>query len=198
MFAKAMFLQVSVCPRGGGMCGMHMHMSGHAHPPRHAHPPWHACPPRHTRPPSGYYEMQSMSWRYASYWNAFLFNFTFNCTYTSDLLHQTFPNTNFDDYLWITLYRDLAVKAGTPLETTTKCSTWKLPQLIPQKLGCRRIQVSFLSFFNGVKASSHLMFAFTSESMQRTCNIPIYITQTQMSGVNTSTCCHRLHSRINS
>ena len=38
----------------------------HMHAPRHAHTPW-AC-----MPPSGYYEMRSMSRRYASYWNAFL------------------------------------------------------------------------------------------------------------------------------
>ena len=47
----------------GGMCGMHT--------PRHACPPQ-AWPPGNTR---GYYEMRSMSGRYESYWNAFLFVF---------------------------------------------------------------------------------------------------------------------------
>ena len=44
---------------------------GHAwdtpHPRRNACPP----PPPGTKPPCGYYEMQSMSRRYVSYWNAF-------------------------------------------------------------------------------------------------------------------------------
>ena len=44
---------------GGGMCGR-----GHA---------WHIC-----HPPGRYCEIRSMSWRYASYWNAFLFSFV-NC-----------------------------------------------------------------------------------------------------------------------
>ena len=35
--------------------------------------PRYACPPSHTCPLPGYYEMRSMSGRYASYWNAFLF-----------------------------------------------------------------------------------------------------------------------------
>ena len=53
----------SVCVAWGGMCGgVHAwHRGvwwGHA---------W------HTRTPSRYYEMRSMSRRYASYWNAFLF-----------------------------------------------------------------------------------------------------------------------------
>ena len=47
-----MFLQVSVCPRGG------VHGRGACV----------ACTP----PPSRYYEIRSMSGRYASYWNAFL------------------------------------------------------------------------------------------------------------------------------
>ena len=45
----------------------------HAHPlPRHACPPWQAYP-RHAHTPGGYYEMRSMSGRYTSYWNAFLY-----------------------------------------------------------------------------------------------------------------------------
>ena len=43
----------------------------HAHPQARMPPPRHA-PPGHTR---GYYEMRSMSGRYESYWNAFLFVF---------------------------------------------------------------------------------------------------------------------------
>ena len=42
---------------GGGMCMA----GGHV---------WHTCPP-----PGRYYEIRSMSGRYASYWNAFLFNY---------------------------------------------------------------------------------------------------------------------------
>ena len=57
--------------------GMHTHPSAHTspghEPPMHiytTHPPRHACPPS---PPRRYYEMRSMSGRYASYWNALLF-----------------------------------------------------------------------------------------------------------------------------
>ena len=49
----------------------------------HAPPCARTRPPPHTRPldmhpPSGYYEIRSMSGRYASYWNAFLFLFFSN------------------------------------------------------------------------------------------------------------------------
>ena len=63
-FAKVMFLQVSVCPRGGGVRGW-----GHA---------WQGGG-MHGRGWQGGQILRdtvirSMSGRYASYWNAFLFN----------------------------------------------------------------------------------------------------------------------------
>ena len=48
---------------GGGMHGRGYAWQGGMHGRGHA---WHACPP------SRYYEIQSMSGQYASYWNAFL------------------------------------------------------------------------------------------------------------------------------
>ena len=66
--AKVMFLQVCVCPRGGGclpqcMLGCHT-PSGPGRPPRMENPPREADS-----------SIRSTSGRYASYWNAFLFKF---------------------------------------------------------------------------------------------------------------------------
>ena len=76
-YAKVMFLQVSVCPQGGGGvrgsggCGWWWGAGGHAWQGvcmawEHV---WHACPSL-----CRYYEIWSMSGWYASYWNAFLFD----------------------------------------------------------------------------------------------------------------------------
>ena len=64
------------CPRGWG--------AWHALPTPRPHTPlphlgMHA--PRHAIPPSGYYEMRSMSGRYASYWKTFLLNLDINPPY---------------------------------------------------------------------------------------------------------------------
>ena len=65
-FAKVMFLQMSVCPLGGGMRGWGGGVHG-----------WGACVAggMHAPPPSATYYgygIRSMSGRYVSYWNAFL------------------------------------------------------------------------------------------------------------------------------
>ena len=87
-FAKVMFSQVSVCPRrGGGFChthpwadtpsGRHPLLGRHTPVGRH-HPPPSACWDTHPLPsacwdtPPG---IRSTSGRYASHWNAFLFQF---------------------------------------------------------------------------------------------------------------------------
>ena len=85
-----MFLQMSVCPRGGlhgrGACMVGC-MAGGVHCgrvcvvegcARHCGHAWQggACMAGghtwHAHPPGRYYEIRSMSGRYASYWNAFL------------------------------------------------------------------------------------------------------------------------------
>ena len=67
-----------------------MHAPGYTCPPRHTCPPGthappryvrsprHTCSPGHAHPPGRYLEMQSMSGRYAAYWNAFLLMFKFS------------------------------------------------------------------------------------------------------------------------
>ena len=77
-FAKVIFLQVSVCPRGGACVTGHVWTHAHpqplgTHAPRACTPRAHMPLPLGTHAPGGYYEMRSMSRRYASYWNAFLF-----------------------------------------------------------------------------------------------------------------------------
>ena len=59
---------LSFCPQGGVRA---MHTPRACMPPRHT-PPWAHSPPLGMHAPLGYYEMRSMSGRYASYWNAFL------------------------------------------------------------------------------------------------------------------------------
>ena len=76
---------VGACIAGGGVCagggGVHsrracmageggVHGRGHADGGGMCMAGGHAC---HTCPPGRYYGIQSMSRRYASYWNAFLF-----------------------------------------------------------------------------------------------------------------------------
>ena len=90
--AKVMFLQVCVCPQGGGclpqcMLGCHTPPGTRQAPPP-PHPGTRQTPPktRHTpspgpgRPPPREADssIRSTSGRYASYWNAFLFLQTFN------------------------------------------------------------------------------------------------------------------------
>ena len=99
--AKVMFLQVCVCPRGGGclpqcMLGCHTPPQDQGDPPRPGRPPWdqgdttprtrqtprdqadplwdQADPPgtRQTPPWEADSSIWSTSGRYASYWNAFL------------------------------------------------------------------------------------------------------------------------------
>ena len=65
-FAKFMFSQVSVCPGGGGHAWL-MPPAMDTPPVTHAPLP---CTPHTTHAP---HDMRSMSRRYASYWNAFLF-----------------------------------------------------------------------------------------------------------------------------
>ena len=67
-----MFSQASVCPRGGGSASG---TRGCPHPPDTHTDPWTHPPPGHTHtldPPPP--PPRSTSGRYASYWNAFLFN----------------------------------------------------------------------------------------------------------------------------
>ena len=82
--AKVMFLQVSVCPRGGGGRVSASVHAGMPDPPLHqAHPPPDQAPPqdqadpprtRQTPPPEADSSIRSTSGRYAFYWNAFLFS----------------------------------------------------------------------------------------------------------------------------
>ena len=56
------------CVRGGGICGRGMCMVGGC--------AWQGgMRGTHALPPGRYYEIRSMSGRYASYWNPFLFNY---------------------------------------------------------------------------------------------------------------------------
>ena len=85
MFAKVMFLQVSVCPQGG-MHGRGRVAGGHVWPGGHAcWGVWQGgmcgdgggCAWQGGMPPGRYYWIRSMRGRYASYWNAFLCVFAF-------------------------------------------------------------------------------------------------------------------------
>ena len=80
--AKVMFLQVCVCPQGGG-CLPQDQADTPAGPGRHPppgpgrHPPWDQTetppgPGRHPPPREADSSIRSTSGRYASYWNAFL------------------------------------------------------------------------------------------------------------------------------
>ena len=76
-FAKVLFLQVSVCPRGGGVRGsgdMHTRVCVAGGCVVGAVCGMHAPPQQILRDTV----IRSMSGRYASYWNAFLFVFLFN------------------------------------------------------------------------------------------------------------------------
>ena len=78
--AKVMFLLVSVILSRGG--GLPQCMLGYHPPPKHTpgkHTPWQAPPQEaHTSPVSTHTPgIWSMSGRYASYWNAFLFSYHF-------------------------------------------------------------------------------------------------------------------------
>ena len=68
------------CPRGGGMHAIHTSLP-------YMLPLPHMPPPPPCTPHTGYYKMQSMSGRYASYWNAFLFYY--------DIIMLYFPNFRF-------------------------------------------------------------------------------------------------------
>ena len=81
-FAKVMFLQVSVCPRGGlwqGACAwwgcvwQGACIAGSLYGKGAMRGDGGGCV-WHARPPPRYYGIRSMSGRYASYWNAFLLN----------------------------------------------------------------------------------------------------------------------------
>ena len=56
------------CPRGWGVRGRGTCMAGGVRGEGACMAGWHTCPPS----PGIYYEIWSMSGRYASYWNAFL------------------------------------------------------------------------------------------------------------------------------
>ena len=78
--AKVIFLQVSVCPQGGGGCLPQCMLGCHTPPPRMEEPPQMEEPPRMENPPGwrnppgkADSSIRSTSGRYASYWNAFLF-----------------------------------------------------------------------------------------------------------------------------
>ena len=94
-FAKVMFLNVSVCPRGG---------STWAGTPRTKYTPWDQVhppdqvPPQAGTPPrsSAYWDIQATSRWYASYWNAFLFfkiNARKHFQHTSRSFNSTCPQT---------------------------------------------------------------------------------------------------------
>ena len=103
--AKVMFLLVSVILSTGGSASVHAgipppvhlpgstHTPGSTHPPRkhrkhapsrkhtspwEAHPPWEAYRLGSMPPQEADSGIQSMSGRYASYWNAFLLHFCFH------------------------------------------------------------------------------------------------------------------------
>ena len=82
-FAKVMFLHMSVCPQGGGVCPIacwDTHPRGRhplGRPPLGRHPPGQTppgqTPPGQTPPCVVHAEIWSTSGWYASYWNAILF-----------------------------------------------------------------------------------------------------------------------------
>ena len=81
-WAKVMFLHASVCPQGGGsaQCMLGYHLPEADTPPKRQNsrrqtPPPEADPPEADTPPPR--SSRSMSSRYASYWNAFLFQLIF-------------------------------------------------------------------------------------------------------------------------
>ena len=82
-WAKVMFLQASVILLTGGclpQCMLRYTPPRSRHPPWEQIPPWEQTPPRSRHTPQTKYTpleadsgIRSMSGRYASYWNAFLF-----------------------------------------------------------------------------------------------------------------------------
>ena len=79
-----------------------------ARTPPGMHAPMGTHTPRHAHPPARYYEMLSMSGRYASYWNAFLFRADFKRSKLARipwnaLLFEIWLNPNFlkKNFTWL-------------------------------------------------------------------------------------------------
>ena len=96
-WAKVMFLQACVCPRGGGL---HAGITppGPDHPPPTRPPqsrspgtrpsPRDQAPPEQTPPREADASIRSMSGRYASHWNAFLLWIIFHQKFKKKCLHE--------------------------------------------------------------------------------------------------------------
>ena len=97
--AKVIFLQVSVCPQGGGE-GVCLSTCWDAIPPP---PRWRTTPPRDGEPPPREADssIRSTSGRYASYWNAYLFKMgSFKLTREMEVIWWDRLPTNHETDKW--------------------------------------------------------------------------------------------------